>query len=124
MVMPNHIHGILIVGAQFTAPSSVLHDDDNRKRGATNRAPTLGEIVPSYKAASIRMVRPNLEWPRNYYKPIIRDDDSLHRIRQYIQDNPRRWDLDHENPAATNPSRKMHGATHNSGCRATNVNLP
>jgi putative transposase len=38
IVMPNHIHGILIVGAQFTAPSSVLHDDDNGKRGAINRA--------------------------------------------------------------------------------------
>ena len=61
----------------------------------------------SYKAASIRMVRQmvqsNLEWPRKYYEHIIRVDDSLHRIRQYIQDNPSRWDLDHENPAAINP---------------------
>jgi hypothetical protein len=34
---------------------------------------------------------------------VIRDDDSLNRIRQYILDNPARWAFDRENPAAITP---------------------
>jgi len=30
-------------------------------------------------------------WQRNYYEHIIRNADELHRIRQYIRDNPRNW---------------------------------
>ncbi len=39
-------------------------------------------------------------WQRNYYDRIIRNDNELNRIRQYILDNPRRWDEDPENPAS------------------------
>jgi putative transposase len=64
VVMPNHIHGVIVVGAQFIAPSPRHHD------GAINRAPILGEIVRAYKAASARMIRQkvNIEfaWQRNY----------------------------------------------------------
>ncbi len=42
-------------------------------------------------------------WQRNYYEHIIRNDESLNRIRQYIADNPRRWAFDRENPAAISP---------------------
>ncbi|MCI2431387.1 transposase, partial [Candidatus Acetothermia bacterium] len=38
---------------------------------------------------------------RNYYEHIIRSEESLNRIRQYILDNPQRWTYDRENPAAT-----------------------
>lgn len=37
-------------------------------------------------------------WQRNYYKHIIRNEDSLDRICQYIAENPLRWHLDRENP--------------------------
>ena len=38
-------------------------------------------------------------WQRNYYDHVIRDDAALDLIRQYIADNPARWDEDPENPA-------------------------
>jgi REP element-mobilizing transposase RayT len=38
-------------------------------------------------------------WQRNYYDHIVRDDQDLNRIRQYIRDNPLRWDLDDEHPS-------------------------
>ena len=107
IVMPNHIHGILIVGAQFIAPSSLRHDDHDAKPGAMNRAPTLGEIVRAYKAASTHIVRSTVNsdfaGQRNYYEHIIRDDESLNRIRQYIHNNPGNRQFDRENSAATNP---------------------
>jgi len=38
-------------------------------------------------------------WQRNYYEHIIRDEEELNRVRQYIADNPARWQQDPENPA-------------------------
>ena len=37
-------------------------------------------------------------WHRNYYEHIIRNDESLNRIRNYIANNPREWEMDWENP--------------------------
>lgn len=37
-------------------------------------------------------------WQRNYYEHVIRNDDELNRIRQYIIDNPARWAEDENNP--------------------------
>ncbi len=42
-------------------------------------------------------------WQRNYYEHVVRDEESLNRIRQYMLDNPARWEFDRENPAATAP---------------------
>ena len=106
VVMPNHIHGIILVGAQFIAPS----DAKDRNLGAMNRAPTLGEIVRVYKAVSTRSVRQTVSafaWQRNYYEHIIRDEESLNRIRQYILDNPVWWSVDPENPHATTPENQV-----------------
>ena len=110
VVMPNHLHGILIVGAQFIAPDGLQDCRDCTEQGAINRAPTLGEIVRAYKAVSVHMIRqtvnPTFGWQRNYYEHVIRNEESLNRIRQYILDNPARWQFDRENPAATNPEPK------------------
>ena len=104
VIMPNHIHGIIMVGAQFIAPSDGFGETN---MGAINHAPTLGEIVHTYKAASTRLIKqagtPNFAWQRNYYEHIVRDEESSNRIRQYIHDNPARWEFDRENPAAKNP---------------------
>jgi len=39
-------------------------------------------------------------WQRNYYESIIRDKDSLNRVRAYVSANPARWltDRDNQNP--------------------------
>jgi putative transposase len=95
VVMPNHVHGIIIleqppVGAQFIAP-----------KGAINRVPTLGNIIRFFKACSSRQIRQKLSplfgWQRNYFDHVIRNDEDLNRIRQYIIDNPLSWALDEEN---------------------------
>src|SRR5947207_406720 len=72
----------------------------------------LGGMMQWFKTMAtneyIRGVR-NLGWPpfpgrlfqRNYYEHIVRREESLERIRQYIHDNPVRWHLDRENPERT-----------------------
>ncbi|MEW6265663.1 MAG: transposase [Thermodesulfobacteriota bacterium] len=67
---------------------------------------SVGSLIAGFKSVTTRRInevrhmagRP--VWQRNYYEHIIRDDESLNRIRQYICDNPGRWLEDPENPAA------------------------
>ena len=37
-------------------------------------------------------------WQRNYYEHVIRNEDDMYEIREYIVNNPLKWDLDSENP--------------------------
>ena len=75
-----------------------------------NRTPTVGEIIRTYKAVSTRAIRctvnADFRWQRNYYEHIVRNEESLNRIRQYIVDNPIRWDSDRDNPAVITPEPK------------------
>ena len=41
---------------------------------------------------------PGKLWQRNYYEHIIRDENDLNSIREYIITNPARWADDEENP--------------------------
>lgn len=105
VVMPNHIHGIIIVGAPLVGAQKGTDD------GATTRvAPTVGSIVGAFKSITtneyIRGVITGFRlpflgrlWQRNYYEHVIRSEESLNCIRDYIATNPFRWELDRENPA-------------------------
>ncbi len=105
VVMPNHIHGIVVlngVGAQFIAPN---HDGATNS-GAINRAPTVGEIIRAFKARcthrinQLRDMQGASIWQRNYYEHIIRSESSLQETREYIANNPAQWANDRENPDA------------------------
>ena len=81
--MPNHLHGIItIVGVQFIAPQNVnlLRVHNVMNEGAINRAPTLGEIIRSFKAVTSRQIRVSVNqtfgWQRNYYEHVIRNEES------------------------------------------------
>jgi REP element-mobilizing transposase RayT len=43
---------------------------------------------------------PGKVWQRNYWEHVIRNDASLKRIREYIQNNPARWAEDQLHPDA------------------------
>ncbi|MBN1286596.1 MAG: transposase [Anaerolineae bacterium] len=64
---------------------------------APTKRHTLSEIVRAFKTSSARRINAlrNISgvpvWQRNYYERIVRDEDELNRIRQYIGDNPARW---------------------------------
>jgi hypothetical protein len=50
-------------------------------------------------------------WQRNYHEHVVRVDDDLRRIREYILANPARWDEDENNPALMNPGVMDHEST-------------
>ena len=63
---------------------------------------SLGSIIRSYKAAVTRWCRQhefnNCAWQPRFYDHIIRNDGSLAKIREYIINNPMKWEDDKNNP--------------------------
>jgi REP element-mobilizing transposase RayT len=65
----------------------------------------LGQLIAAFKAVStkrINQIRSGLDiplWQRNYYEHIIRTEESLNLIREYIVYNPASWAIDPNNPA-------------------------
>jgi len=69
-----------------------------------NRAPTVGAIVRAFKARCTHAINqfrntPSAPvWQRNYYERVIRDDVEWDGVRQYIAENPARWEEDTNHP--------------------------
>ena len=65
----------------------------------------LPEIVRALKTFSARRINdirhtPGVSvWQRNYYEHIVRGDEELLRVREYIVNNPLEWENDRENPS-------------------------
>ncbi len=117
VVMPNHVHGIVVITRQPDVPPPVGAGNFRPLRGAepdldvpANRPVaimvkgSLGHIMQTFKAAVSRQaIRDGLVqrgtpiWQRGYYERIIRDDGEWARIAQYIQDNPAKWRKDRFN---------------------------
>lgn len=101
IVMPNHFHGILVLDADA---GGTARRAPTIQRFATSVTGSLPTIVRAFKAAVTNRINAlwntpgAVIWQRNYYEHVIRDEESLNRIREYIINNPWRWDLDRENP--------------------------
>jgi REP element-mobilizing transposase RayT len=109
VIMPNHLHGIILVGAGLAPPDRGAASRGAASRGAASRgaassAPTLGDILRAFKSISAIAVNRLLGrsgrslWQRNYYEHIVRGENELVHIREYIANNPAQWALDRENP--------------------------
>ena len=129
IIMPNHVHGIIVitndnvVGAGLvpalngTTQNGIIANGTTANRATTRVAPTVGDIVGAYKSITTVLYTrgvTNAGWPpfrgrlwqRNYYEHIIRNEAALNRIRQYIAENPTRWEYDRDNPLAVSPERE------------------
>ncbi len=86
VIMPDHIHGIIIINEQPVA--------------SKERKLSLGEVVGIYKSTTARVynslnrTKGKRIWQRNYYERIIRNDSEWEQIRLYIHENPFRWGKD------------------------------
>ena len=62
----------------------------------------LASIIRGFKGAvtkRIHLCDLYFFWQRNYYDHIIRNDESLNKIREYIIKNPEEWERDRNLPA-------------------------
>lgn len=113
VVMPNHVHGIVvIVGAKQRADSQGNIIDDPaalplRHGTLPHSLPAIVQNIKSVTTKRINQMRGmkgEPVWQRNYYEHIIRNERGLDAIRKYIEDNPLQWTLDAENPRKSKPS--------------------
>jgi putative transposase len=114
IVMPNHIHGIIIIDNQFiveTRRGNAEQTNVETRRGASLRwdenkfgplpPKSLQSIINHFKGAVTNWCHKNgyqnFAWQPRFYDHIIRDEKSLDETRQYIYDNPEKWGLDRNN---------------------------
>ncbi len=91
IIMPNHVHGILIV----------------KQRADARPAPTIGDVICAFKSECAMEYLKHIKtnnlnscgkiWQRSFYDHIIRNDESLKKIRDYIRNNPLNWEEDKNN---------------------------
>lgn len=99
VIMPNHIHGIIILTNEVPEPGMA-----GLKPAATKKGHGLPEIVRAFKTYSARKINMEREtsgvklWQRSFFDRVIRNERELNSIRKYIMENPALWDLDQENP--------------------------
>jgi len=110
VIMPNHLHGILIINDEFCYGRDTLQrvstigrkTNENNQieqfgKPTKNSIPTIVRLFKSTTTKQINQIRqtPGIPvWQRNYYEHIIRDTDDLSRIRHYIANNPKNWKND------------------------------
>ncbi len=128
VVMPNHVHGIVMImdighvvgsdvgataGAMVRAknfsplqPSIPLHPQSPLPKTAPRpcgTSKTLGSIVRGFKIGVTKWMRNHTVirdvWQRNYWEHIVRNEQELNRIREYMRNNPAQWETDRLYPS-------------------------
>jgi len=95
-IMPNHVHGILIIEnhANTRAQDIVPLQSQYQK----TLSGSIGAIVRGYKIGVSKWFQQNTQikdvWQKNYYEHVIRKEESLLKIQEYILNNPASWEKD------------------------------
>jgi len=93
----HHIHGIIIITNDHkksveTTPQVV----------STLKSNSLGSIIGQFKSTTTKRIHAigysDFAWQSRFYDHIIRNEKSLQKIREYIHNNPLKWDIDENNP--------------------------
>ncbi len=88
VIMPDHVHGIIII------------DNTLKKKNDKSVNYSLSEIIRGFKTFSSKRINEKLKidkkfrWQKSFYDRIIRSENELYFIRNYIQLNPLKWDIE------------------------------
>jgi putative transposase len=85
MVMPNHVHILLVI--------------DREKKDS----PELVELIDWFKKEAIEKISEvtkelSFFWERSFYQHHIKDNEHLKDVKLHIRNNPLEWELDKKNP--------------------------
>ena len=107
VVMPNHIHAIIVVKGDFTRknilqnrqrnPNSALRCNPDDER----HIPSLTKYISSLKGSVTKYAKSTgikFSWHTRYYDRMLRNDDEWNRASQYIEDNVAKWESRHNSP--------------------------
>jgi putative transposase len=114
VIMPNHIHGIILI-SRIVGTRHAVSENEN-STGETFGKPvkhSLPTIIRSFKSAVTRLVnadhgRKRIDlWQKGYYEHVIRGEEELVRIGEYILGNPQKWEADRENQFAVRREKPL-----------------
>lgn len=96
VIMPNHIHGILILDYSISEP---YHDQIYHKFKKSQFSKpvknSVSIITNQYKSSLKRWCNKNglsfFNWQESFYDEILHDDNALENARAYILNNPQNW---------------------------------
>ena len=117
VVMPNHVHGVIIINktprkTQTVVTQNVVTQTVETRHGASLRLERINAFGPlqsnslqcminHFKGAVTRWCRKNkylnFSWQSRFYDRVIRNEDELNRICEYIQNNPLKWEWGRNN---------------------------
>ena len=99
VVMPNHIHGIIIIELAHvvgTLHATSLNPKNKFMSSISPKPGSLPAVIRSYKSAvskTVHLTDPDFSWQPRYYEHLIRSDQEMFRIKQYIINNPGKWEI-------------------------------
>ncbi|MEZ0373087.1 MAG: transposase [Candidatus Sericytochromatia bacterium] len=112
VVMPDHIHGIVLVQPRLVESTSrLILQDEPPPSDAVPSSPerpcgpppkSIGAFMAGFKSAATTAINQARQspgapvWQRNYHDRIVRDLAHINRIRFYIANNPRKWTAKHD----------------------------
>ncbi len=96
-IMPNHIHGIVIINYKVNVETSRRDVSEIIKvKGKLLTANSLGSIIGQFKSICTKKVRLKgyfeFKWQTRFYDHVIRNEKEYYRIRNYIKNNPKYWE--------------------------------
>lgn len=105
IVMPNHIHGIIIINESTELKTVETHRDASLQSTAQNTLSqnsvvvnSLSNIIRGFKGAVSGRIHllgiEEFKWQPRFYDHIIRTEKDLTKIREYITLNPLKWEIE------------------------------
>ena len=103
VVMPNHIHGILILDGGGRDVD--VQQQPGQQRFQNQGKNTVSSIIGGYKSAVTKHARRlgfEFAWQPSFWDHVIRNEGEHQRIAQYIINNPEKWEMDKLNGGSGN----------------------
>jgi len=100
VIMPNHMHGIVIINEEPPIPTVATHSYASLQR----KPRSLGSIIAGFKSVATKRINelrhtPSFPvWQRRFYDRVIRNDKELSNIRDYIHNNVFQWAIKRDDP--------------------------
>ncbi len=99
ILMPNHIHGILVFennDCRDKALPCLYMDNVGKNRFQNQGKNTLSSVIGSFKSIctkTINKIQSEIffAWQGCFYDRIIRTEEELNKVRNYIINNPLKW---------------------------------
>jgi REP element-mobilizing transposase RayT len=103
VVMPNHVHGILILNNSVPVQTLQCNVSTTSKNEffstISPNAGSVSTIVRSYKSVCSKHIHltfpeQNFRWQARFYDNVIRDEQAYEKISNYVLNNPLLWEND------------------------------